>query len=177
MSSNQVVAEFLRRNETYAPSHTPSPTIADLTKTVTISPVFIFCCMDARVDPVRILGLQPFEAVVVRNVGGDVTRNIHDMLMFDQLVPVREVLVMQHTDCGVTYLPEDTARAGLKAKVPGHDDEVDGIPFQFFTDVYDQARKNTRFVREHPLLRKELAENTMGVVFDIKTGKVTKVEV
>jgi hypothetical protein len=41
----------------------------------------------------------------------------------------------------------------------------------------DRVKNDAAFVRTHPLVRKELAENIFGAVYDIQTGKLTMVEV
>jgi carbonic anhydrase len=38
------------------------------------------------------------------------------------------------------------------------------------------AIESVKFVKAHPLIRKELRDNTTGAVYDIKTGRVTKVD-
>lgn len=38
------------------------------------------------------------------------------------------------------------------------------------------AIESVKFVKDHPLVRKELKNNTTGAVYDIKTGLVTKVD-
>ncbi len=81
----------------------------------------IVSCADPRVDPVHILGLEPGEAVVLRNVGGRVTPGTLQLLSMLLQVPTGSgapsgatasnnasapfhLIVLQHTDCGITRL-------------------------------------------------------------------------
>src|SRR4051795_11665770 len=44
--------------------------------------LFVITCLDPRVDPAHVLGLGLSDAVVVRNVGGRVTRAVIDDVAF-----------------------------------------------------------------------------------------------
>src|SRR5262249_49102813 len=80
----------------------------------------IIGCADMRVDPADILGIKPGEAVVMRNIGGRITPGLLEELGF--LGRIGEVageipggggefhlIVLQHTDCGITRLAGDPA--------------------------------------------------------------------
>ena len=93
------------------------PDALPLVKAIVIS------CADMRVDPAHVLGLQPGEAVVMRNIGGRVTPGLLAQLgMLGQIGQVagkipgggREfnVIVLQHTDCGITRLAGEPAMLG-----------------------------------------------------------------
>jgi carbonic anhydrase len=80
--------------------------------------LFVITCLDPRVDPAHFLGLGLGDAVVVRNVGGRVTREvINDVAFIAQVAenvlpdgPLFEVAVIHHTQCGTGALAEDTFR-------------------------------------------------------------------
>ena len=78
----------------------------------------IISCADMRVDPAHVLGIQPGEAVVLRNVGGRVTPGtLREMGLLGRISQVAEALpgggeafhliVLHHTDCGITRLAGD----------------------------------------------------------------------
>src|SRR5579864_4095255 len=73
--------------------------------------VTIVTCMDARIDPAMMLGLQPGDAHVIRNAGGVVTDDVIRSLSVSQHhLGTEEVLVVQHTKCGMmTFTDEDFA--------------------------------------------------------------------
>ena len=75
-------------------------------------------CADMRVDPAHVLGLEPGEAVVMRNIGGRVTPELLQQLgMLGRIGQVAgevpggggefNLVVLQHTDCGITRLAGD----------------------------------------------------------------------
>lgn len=79
----------------------------------------IIGCADMRVDPALVLGLRPGEAVVMRNIGGRVTPGLLEQLGMLGAIGQAEgavpggggefnLVVMQHTDCGITRLADQT---------------------------------------------------------------------
>jgi len=72
----------------------------------------IIGCVDPRVDPAHILGLELGEAAVIRNVGGRITPATLQMLALLRRIPRPEgagavpnnLVILQHTDCGITRL-------------------------------------------------------------------------
>jgi carbonic anhydrase len=80
--------------------------------------LFVITCLDPRVDPAHFLGLGLGDAMVVRNVGGRVTREaINDVAYIAQLAesvvpdgPLFEVAVIHHTQCGAGALADDAFR-------------------------------------------------------------------
>lgn len=80
--------------------------------------LLVLTCLDPRVDPAHILGLELGDALVVRNNGGRVTPEVIDSVAFvGQLAaravpegPLFEVAVIHHTDCGSRALVDDGFR-------------------------------------------------------------------
>jgi carbonic anhydrase len=80
----------------------------------------IIGCANMRVDPAHILGVKPGEAVVMRNIGGRITPGLLEQLgLLGRIGEVAEeipggggefhLVVLQHTDCGITRLVGDPA--------------------------------------------------------------------
>src|SRR2546423_15668162 len=69
--------------------------------------LFVITCLDPRVDPAHLLGLELSEAIVVRNVGGRVTPDvINDVAFIGQPAqsflpqgPLLQVARIHHTPC------------------------------------------------------------------------------
>jgi carbonic anhydrase len=79
----------------------------------------IITCADPRVEPAYLLGIKPGDAVVIRNIGGRVTPDALEQLgLLGQIGEATKavpggggefhVIVMHHTDCGMTRLAGDT---------------------------------------------------------------------
>ena len=80
----------------------------------------IIGCADMRVDPAHVLGIKPGEAVVMRNIGGRITPGLLEQLgLLGRIGEVAgaipggggefHLIVLQHTDCGITRLAGDPA--------------------------------------------------------------------
>jgi carbonic anhydrase len=75
--------------------------------------VAVVACMDARLDPARVLGLEEGDAHVVRNAGGRAADALRSLVISQQLLGTREVVVIHHTDCGMLTFTD----AQLRKKV------------------------------------------------------------
>ena len=87
----------------------------------------ILSCLDARSDPAHFVGLQPGDALVIRNAGGRVTEDVeHHLALLGALAnkmggPLFELVVVHHTDCGMERIADPDARGALRkaSGVPG----------------------------------------------------------
>lgn len=73
----------------------------------------VLTCMDARIDPLRALGLEHGGAHVLRNAGALVTDDVlRSLVLSHELMGTRELLLIAHTDCaGFSTTDEATASA------------------------------------------------------------------
>ena len=140
--------------------------------------LYIVICIDCRVDPAQILGIELGEALVQRNIGGRVTPAvIRDIAYASYLVETKapegpwfEVAVIHHTDCGSTLLADDDLRHGF-AQRTGTDERTLAD-----TPVLDPARTVTTDVNR-VLWAEEIPQNVRvsGHVYDLDTGLVTTI--
>jgi len=164
--------ELLTRNERFAEADHEElgflPTLSTL----------ILTCADHRVDPAHTLGLELGEAVMIRNGGGRVTpAAIQNMAMLaavrhtDPNAPEQfELILMQHTDCGVGRLMADHTDA-LAAYFGVAPEEV---PAQSPDDPYRGIRVDMEKLASNPLIPASLSVS--GFVYDVKTGRAELVE-
>src|SRR5262245_22629158 len=133
--------------------------------------VAIVTCMDARVDPVRIFGMQPGDAHVIRNAGGAVTDDaIRSLALSQRVLGTSEIVVMHHTDCAMQKFDEGELKSQLEA------DTGVPVPFAFesFTDVEDDVRESIARVHASPWL--VYKDSVRGFVYDVDTGRLRPVE-
>src|SRR5215212_11132876 len=77
--------------------------------------VAVLACMDARLIPSRILGLNEGEAHILRNAGGVVTDDVIRSLSLSQhLLGTEEIVLLHHTDCGMLALTDEDFAARLE---------------------------------------------------------------
>lgn len=87
--------------------------------------LFVVTCLDPRVDPARFLELDLGDALVVRNVGGRVTREvINDVAFISQITesvlpdgPLFEVAVIHHTQCGSAAFVDEGFRRSYAQRI------------------------------------------------------------
>ena len=64
--------------------------------------IAVVACMDARLNPYRLLGLSEGDAHVIRNAGGIVTDDaIRSLAISQRLLGTEEIVLIHHTDCGM----------------------------------------------------------------------------
>ena len=131
----------------------------------------VIACMDTRIT-LKALGLAPQDAHFIRNAGGIVTEDaLRSLLVSHYLLGTKEVMVINHTDCGLMRMSEEELQehvereAGIEASSP--------VCFHAFTDVEANVRKQLAKLDAHSWVREELA--IRGFVFDVKTGRLREV--
>ena len=79
-------------------------------------PVAVVACMDARLNPYGLLGLSEGDAHVIRNAGGLVTDDvIRSLVVSQQLMGTEEIILIQHSGCGLHGVDDDDLRTRVGA--------------------------------------------------------------
>jgi carbonic anhydrase len=77
--------------------------------------VAVLACMDARLDPARVLGLHEGDAHVIRNAGGVVTDDeIRSLAISQRLLGTEEIVLIHHTDCGMLTFSDDDFKRSIQ---------------------------------------------------------------
>lgn len=132
--------------------------------------VAVVACMDARLHPEKVLGLEIGDAHVIRNAGGRAEDAIRSLVISERLLGTTEIVVLHHTDCGMlTFTNEqlaDKVHTDLGVDVAGRD-------FLPFPDLDQSVRDDVAILRESPLIPKDIPIS--GAVYDVATGTVREV--
>lgn len=132
--------------------------------------VSVLTCMDARIEPFSLLGLRPGDAHVLRNAGGVVTTDVRRSLAVSQRkLGTTEVMVIQHTTCGMLGLDDEELLAELEADVGSR---PDWTPYGF-TDLDDNVRRTVASLRADPFLPHR--DQVRGFVYDVRDGSLREV--
>lgn len=59
--------------------------------------------MDARIDPAKALGLNEGDAHVIRNAGGRASEALRSIVISQQLLGTREVVVVHHASTAIYF--------------------------------------------------------------------------
>ena len=128
-------------------------------------------CMDSRIDPLRMIGLEPGDAKILRNPGGRVTDAALIALVIGvNLLGVDRVLVVQHTRCAMASQSEEQLKARLTAS-SGRD--ASWLSLDVITDQVASITADVAKARGHPLIASTVAIG--GFLYDVDTGLLTTV--
>jgi carbonic anhydrase len=128
--------------------------------------VAMVTCMDSRIDPLRMIGLEPGDAKILRNPGGRVTdQALVALVLGVTLLQVERVLVVEHTRCAMASSTEDE----LKARV-GESAGTDASWMTLGAIIDQQAtvRADVHRVRSHPLIPDSVLVG--GFIYDVDSG-------
>ena len=161
-----VVQEFLEANERYARTfqkgQLPMPPARH---------VAVLTCMDARLDPARLLGLEEGDAHVIRNAGGRASEDaIRSLVISEQLLGTNTVVVIHHTDCGMLTFSNDDLRTKVKQELKADADHIDFLPFK---DLEQSVRDDVATLKASPLIPKNV--DISGYIYDVKSGRLSPV--
>ncbi len=165
---------LLERNEQFARTYTPAPLGPPTAQ------MLIVTCLDHRVDPAIVLGLQLGDAPVIRNAGGRVTQAVIDDIAYlgylaEQLLggqgaddKLFEVAVVHHTQCGTSLLADPSFRhqAAEATGLPEPALEASAV-----ADPHTTVKADVERLLTSPLLSPKVSVS--GHVYDIATGRVT----
>jgi carbonic anhydrase len=161
-----VTDELLQNNEAYAASFDKGHLTMPPTKKVAV-----LACMDARLQPNRILGLEEGEAHVIRNAGGVVTDDeIRSLAISQRLLGTEEVILIHHTDCGMLTFSDEDFRRSLQ-------DEVGIKPHwstEAFSDLEEDVRQSVARIRASPFIPHK--QSVRGFIYEVETGHLREVD-
>jgi carbonic anhydrase len=167
---------LLERNEKFARSYTPVE-LAPPT-----SQVLVVTCLDHRVDPAILLGLQLGDAPVIRNAGGRVTEAViadiaylaflAEQVFAGQLDGERlfEVAIIHHTQCGTSFLADPTFRQQAAAAT-GVAEAI--LEAEAVADPHLTVKDDVERLLAAPVLSPKVSVS--GHVYEIETGRVSTV--
>jgi len=156
--------EFLINNQAYAirfdSGHLPTPPRKK---------VAVVTCMDSRMDIFAMLGLSNGEAHIIRNAGGVVTDDVIRSLAISQRkLFTREIIVINHTQCGMLTFTDDEFRENLRQETgmkPPWSPES-------FSDLDAEVRNSLNRIANSAFIQHKHAR---GFVYDVDTGRLREV--
>jgi carbonic anhydrase len=160
-----VTDELLANNDAYAGGFTKG--------TLPLPParhVAIVACMDARLDPARVLGLEEGDAHVIRNAGGAVTDDaIRSLAISQRLLGTDEIILIHHTDCGMLTFTDEA----LKAEIAEETGVRPHFALETFSDLEEDVRQSIARIKASPFVPKK--DQIRGFVYEVETGKLREV--
>ena len=168
---------MLERNKDFAAQQTAAGTLMpSLPRAVPNVKATIIGCADMRVDPAHVLGIEPGEAIVLRNVGGRITPGLLEQLgLLGRIGQVAgenpggggefHLVVLHHTDCGITRLAGDPAMLTRYFQIQEGELKAKAV-----TDPRASVAVDVALLRTIPALPGKWLIS--GLVYDVATGLV-----
>jgi carbonic anhydrase len=133
--------------------------------------VAVVACMDARLNPYGLLGLNEGDAHVIRNAGGVITDDeIRSLSISQRLLGTEEIILIHHTDCGMLTFSDDEFRRQVQTDT--------GIKPEWaaeaFDDLAEDVRQSIARIRNSPFIPRK--DSVRGFVYDVRTGKLAEVK-
>ena len=157
--------ELLKNNEAYAASFDKGD--------LPLPPgrkIAVLACMDARLDPARVLGLDEGDAHVIRNAGGVVSDDaIRSLAISQHLLGTEEIVLLHHTDCGMLTFSDNEFAERLESETG----RGGGWDAQAFEDLDIDVRDSLRRIRESPFIPR--TDRVRGFVYEVETGRLREV--
>jgi len=157
--------ELLRNAESYAASFDkgdlPIPPARKLA---------VLACMDARLNPYAVLGLQEGDAHIIRNAGGVVTDDeIRSLAISQRLLGTEEIILIHHTDCGMLTFTDDEFKRSVQ-------DDVGIKPAwaaEAFPDLDEDVRQSIARIKASPFIPRK--DSVRGFVYEVESGRLREV--
>ena len=158
---DQLLDNNARYSDTFSKGDAPLPPGRNLA---------IVACMDARLDPHRMLGLEEGDAHVIRNAGGVVSDDaIRSIVISQRLLGTREIMLIHHTDCGMLTFRDDDVKDSIEADTGLRP----SFALEAFGDLDKDIRQSIARIKASPFVPNK--EHIRGFVYDCATGRLKEV--
>lgn len=161
-----VTDEFLEANRAYAAAFEKGDLpLPPARRTAVVA------CMDARLDPARVLGLEEGDAHVIRNAGGVATADaIRSLAISQRLLGTREIVLIHHTDCGMLTFSDDEFRQGIESEVGQRPEWA----AEAFPDVDQDVRQSIQRIKASPYIPHR--DQVRGFVYHVESGELREID-
>ncbi|RNJ26381.1 beta-class carbonic anhydrase [Halosegnis longus] len=147
--------------------------------------LLVVACMDERIPVEEALGVELGDAQIFRNAGGKVTDDvIRSAALTTNFFDTDEIIVINHTDCGMMSAPDEAVREGLDAQTGGLDDadidpslpelnlgDADVMEWVKMTDDIDDAcAAQVEYLRDSEFIPDSVAVS--GYVYEVESGEL-----
>ncbi|MBI2761679.1 MAG: carbonic anhydrase [Chloroflexi bacterium] len=137
-------------------------------------PTAILTCMDARVDPARLLGPETGGGsliAVIRNAGGRASDDaVRSLIIATRLRGVRNLLVVHHTDCAMLTFTNEAMHRRLAAEIGA---DTTGFDFLPITTLHRSVQEDVARLSALPFFAGTISIS--GYIYHLETGRLDPV--
>lgn len=132
----------------------------------------IVTCMDSRISPLAVVGMQAGDAKILRNAGARVTDDVlRTLVLASYLLGVNRVLVMPHTDCRMATADEASIHATIQQQFGVN---TSSLEFRTVSNQREALAEDVARIRSYPLLQKDVS--VAGAIYNVSTGQLEPVD-
>lgn len=147
--------------------------------------LLVVSCMDERIPVEEVLGLKLGDAQIFRNAGGKVTADvIRSAALTTAFFNTEEIIVINHTDCGMMSAPDEAVYDGLDEQTGGIEDANidpslpeltvgDGDLMEWVNmtdDIDDACAAQVQHLRDSAFIPDEVT--VTGYVYEVESGEL-----
>jgi carbonic anhydrase len=163
MAGDETFADVLAANEAYALRFPHRGLQARAAQGLAV-----ITCIDSRIEPLALLGLEPGDAKILRNAGARVTSDVlRSLVLASHLLGVDRVMVIAHTDCRMTGTEAEVHTALRDAGAP----DTGELDFLVTEDQQETVHGDVHVLRSSPYLTHV---RVGGFRYDVATGRLTR---
>lgn len=131
--------------------------------------------MDARIIPSEAFGIAIGDAHVIRNAGGSARDALRSILISQQLLGTKEILLVKHTGCGMLTFSNEDAHKLVAEKLGGTAAaEIATLDFLPFAHLDLAVREDLAFLKKQAAVPEDV--KISGWVYEVETGKVRQID-
>ncbi len=132
----------------------------------------VLTCMDSRIDPLGMFGLEPGDAKIIRNAGARVYDDaLRSLVMAVHLLGVRRIAVVHHTQCAMQSADPEALAARVSESAGGAPCPID---LGSYPDPMSALRTDLARIGDCALLPASLGIEYGGFLYSVETGLVTR---
>lgn len=187
-NKNRTLTSITENNKNYSEDFDKGDLASKPSKSIAI-----LTCMDTRINPLELCGLNIGEAHIIRNAGGRVTDDaIRSLVISYKLLGTKDWFIIQHTDCGLSKITDKeianllendletaTFENGNWKNNKNKDSESGSaqghkMKWYTFSNLKESISEDLEKIKNHPLIPKNI--NIYGFIYDVKTAKLLPIE-
>ena len=132
----------------------------------------IVTCMDSRISPLAVVGMQAGDAKILRNAGARVTDDVlRTLVLASYLLGVTRVLVMPHTDCRMVCANDSVIHETIQNQ---HGVDTRSLEFRTVSDQREALMVDVSRLRSYPLLKTGVT--VAGAIYNVSTGQLEPID-
>ncbi|EHK18195.1 uncharacterized protein TRIVIDRAFT_44787 [Trichoderma virens Gv29-8] len=176
--ASKVLKELLNRNAKIVENYKAPPSLVPMVQATRESGAgtIILSCSDPRLNPYQIFGVDSTikGVTMVRNAGGRAMDAIRSISILQTIGNAKTVVVLHHTDCGMTHYHDATIKEALIEIAPQEKDTINASKYGEIAGlIEDSVKEDVDLLSSSPFILP--GTSIVGLKLDIFTGAITKV--